>query len=85
MPACGSKFAEQNQDQHDNEYETDPATTVVASPVERTTSEPAEASEQYYYQEDEQDGSDRHSLNLYLSRLAGRESLVFLANWASAV
>jgi hypothetical protein len=29
-----SKLAEQNQDQHDNEYEAEPAATVVAGAVE---------------------------------------------------
>jgi hypothetical protein len=41
----GLKLAEQNQDQHDNEYKTEPAAAVVTGPVERAASEPAKASE----------------------------------------
>ena len=40
----GSKPAEQNQNQHDNEYEADPAATVVAGALEGAASEPAKAS-----------------------------------------
>jgi hypothetical protein len=49
MPTCSSpgssKPTEKNQDQHDNEYEAEPAATVLAGPVEETASEPAKASE----------------------------------------
>jgi len=40
----GSKPAEQNQNQHDNEYEADPAATVVAGALEGAASEHAKAS-----------------------------------------
>jgi hypothetical protein len=40
-----SKLAEQNQDQHDNEYEAEPAATVVAGAVEGAAPEPAKAPE----------------------------------------
>jgi hypothetical protein len=40
-----SKPAKQNQDQHDNEYEAEPAATVVAGSVERAAPEPAKAPE----------------------------------------
>ena len=38
-----SKPAEQNQDQHDNEYEAEPAATVIAGPIERAAPESAKA------------------------------------------
>jgi hypothetical protein len=40
-----SKLAEQNQDQHDNEYEAEAAATVVAGAVEGAAAEPAKAPE----------------------------------------
>jgi hypothetical protein len=40
-----SELAEQNQDQHDNEYETKPAAAVVAGSVKRATTEPAKSTE----------------------------------------
>src|SRR5579863_594881 len=55
------KLSEQNQDQHDNEYEAEPAATVVAGPIKRAAPEPAKAPEQRDYQNDEQDGSERHN------------------------
>ena len=35
-----SKLAEQNQNQHDNEYEAESATAVIAGPVERPAPSP---------------------------------------------
>ena len=40
-----SKLAEQNQDQHDNKYEAEPAATVVAGAVKGAAGEPAKAPE----------------------------------------
>src|ERR1700730_991211 len=40
-----SKPAEQNQDQHDNEYEAEPAAAAVAGPVEGAAPEPAKSPE----------------------------------------
>jgi hypothetical protein len=54
----GSKLAEQNQDQQDNDYEAEAAATVVTGPVERAAPEAAKAPEQQDYQNDEQDDSD---------------------------
>jgi len=50
-----SRLAEQNQDQHDNEYEAEPAAIVVAGPIESAAAEPAKAPDQRDYQNDEQD------------------------------
>src|SRR5471030_292883 len=57
-----SKLAEQNQDQHDNEYEAESAAAVVTGPIEGAAPEPAKAPEQRDYQNDEQDGSKRHRI-----------------------
>ena len=40
-----SKPAEQNQDQHDNEHEAEPAATMVSGPVEGASADPAKATE----------------------------------------
>jgi hypothetical protein len=40
------KFAEQNEDQHDNQDETKSAPAVVSHAIERTTAETAEAPKQ---------------------------------------
>jgi len=40
-----SELAEQNQDQHDNEYEAEPTATVIAGPIERAAPESAKAAE----------------------------------------
>jgi hypothetical protein len=39
------KPAEQDQDQHDNEYEAEPAATVVPGPVEGASAEATKATE----------------------------------------
>jgi hypothetical protein len=52
------KFTEQDQDEDDNEYEAEPASTIVTGPVEGAAPKAAKASEQCDYQNDEQDGSE---------------------------
>jgi hypothetical protein len=52
----------QYQDQHDNEYEAEPAATIVAGPVEGAASNPLKPPSKHNAQNNEQDSADRHSI-----------------------
>ena len=41
-----SKLAEQNQDQKDNNHQAEPATAVIAGPIESATTDPAKTAEE---------------------------------------
>ena len=58
--AGASKPAEDDQDQHDNENEAEPASPIIAGPIERAAADSAKASEQRDYEDDEEDSSERH-------------------------
>jgi hypothetical protein len=58
----GSKPAEQNQDQKDDNHDAQSTTTVIAGAVEWAAAKPTETSNQDDDQDNKQNGSDRHEI-----------------------
>jgi hypothetical protein len=53
----------QNQDQHDDQHQSKTAAAVISSPIERASADSTEAAEQGDYQNNEQNGSERHAIS----------------------